>query len=63
MGRKGVSKRKSKTTKSKPFSGKTAGGSDSSPMMAAEIHPFKPLDSGKDAPSGKSGAKKNPRKS
>lgn len=57
MGRKGVSKRKSGKTKSKPFAGGTASGSVSSVVQAAESQPAKSMDAGKVSPATKGSEK------
>ena len=57
MGRKGASKRKPSQTKSKPLSGKDAGGSISSVMQATENQPAKSLEPSQAVPSTKGGLK------
>ena len=57
MGRKGVSKRKSSKTNSKPLVGGTASGSVSSIVQAAESQPGKSMDTGKGSPSTKGSEK------
>ena len=53
MGRKGANKRKPSQTKSKPLSGKNAGGSISSVMQATENQPAKSLEPSQAVPSTK----------
>jgi len=57
MGRKGVSKRKSSKTNSKPLAGGTASGSVSSIVQAAESQPTKSMDTGKVSSSTKGNEK------
>lgn len=57
MGRKGVSKRKSSKTTSKPFAGKTASGNVSSVVQAAESQTVKAMDTVIVTPSAKGGEK------
>jgi hypothetical protein len=62
MGRKGASKPKSGKTKSKPFAGGNAGGSNSSVAQAAESQPAKVMDPGKVSPFAKGGDKSSTNK-
>lgn len=57
MGRKGVSKRKSSKTNSKPLAGGAASGSVSSAFQAVESQPLKSTDTGKVSSSAKSSNK------
>lgn len=62
MGRKGVSKRKSKQEKSKPMSAGAASGSVASAMQAADSQPVKTFDTAKGGSKPTTAQKKTPKK-